>query len=265
MKSIQKGILLTVLTAIILLSGRAFAGAIMISGAMDVETELMIAALDNRQEYKIGAWRYVSGEYKNCPLIISVTEIGCGNAAASTALGIEKFKPSAVINQGTAGAHHRNIHRRDIIIGVASFDISAHILDNDGKKLFGSYVYDETGGVFNQKIDFPADPQLLDAAREAGRNYTSGKIYEGKIATANSWHKKKSAIRRLNKQFNSLCEEMETAAVAQICYDYDVPFLGVRIISNNELTGEPFDRNIGELCQSFALEIARQYYETALR
>ena len=251
LKSIQKGILLTVLTAIILLSGRAFAGAIMISGAMDVETELMIAALDNRQEYKIGAWRYVSGEYKNCPLIISVTEIGCGNAAASTALGIEKFKPSAVINQGTAGAHHRNIHRRDIIIGVASFDISAHILDYDGKKLFGSYVYDETGGVFNQKIVFPADPQLLDAAREAGRTYTSGKIYEGKIA--------------LNKQFNSLCEEMETAAVAQICYDYDVPFLGVRIISNNELTGEPFDRNIGELCQSFALEIARQYYETALR
>lgn len=133
------------------------------------------------------------------------------------------------------------------------------------KKLFGSYVYDEASGVFNEKIDFPSDPQLLDAAREVGRNYTSGKIHEGKISTSNAWTKRKSAIRRLNKQFNSLCEEMETTAVAQICYDYKVPFLGVRIISNNELTGEPYDRNVGELCQGFALEIARQYYETVLR
>lgn len=265
LKSIKKSILLTALTVCLLLSGRAFAGAIMISGAMDVETELMIAALDNRREHKIGAWRFVSGEYKNCPLIISVTEIGYGNAAASTALGIEKFKPSAVINQGTAGAYHRNIHQRDIIIGVGVFDCSAHIVDNDGKKLLGSYVYDEASGAFKEKIDFLPDPQLLNAAREVGRNYTSGKIYEGKIATSNTWHKRKSDIRRLNKQFNSLCEEMETAAVAQICYDYKVPFLGVRIISNNELTGEPYERNIGELCQGFALEIARQYYETVLR
>lgn len=253
------------LTVIILLSGRASAGAIMISGAMDVETELMIAALDNRIEHKIGAWRFVSGEYKGCPLIISVTEVGYGNAAASTALGIEKFKPSAVINQGTAGAHHRNIHRRDIIIGVGSFDGSAYVSDNDGVKLSGTYVYDEASGSFNKKIDFPADAQLLDAAREVGRSYSFGKIYEGKIATSNNWNKKKSVIRRLNKQFGSSCEEMETNAVAQICYDYNVPFLGVRIISNNELTGEPFDRNIGELCQNFALEIARRYYETVLR
>ena len=262
MKEMRARILFLLPAIILLLSTNAFASAIMISGAMDVETEIMIAALDNRREHKIGVWRFVSGEYKGCPLIISVTEIGCGNAAASTALGIEHFQPLAVINQGTAGAHHRNIHKRDIVLGASTLDIGARKVGGDNA-LLGNRVYDASSGAFVDKIDFPADEKLLEIAREVGRSYTHGKIHEGKILTSNAWHCKKSVIKHLNKQFGSLCEEMETNVAAQICCDYNVPFLGVRIISNNELTNEEYDRNIGELCQEFALEIARRYYREA--
>lgn len=36
-------------------------------------------------------------------MIISKTRMGMSNSAAATALAIERYKPIAIINQGTAG------------------------------------------------------------------------------------------------------------------------------------------------------------------
>ena len=45
----------------------------------------------------------------------------------------------------------------------------------------------------------------------------------------------------LNEIWGASCEEMETNAVAQICQTYDVPFLGIRILSNTGIYGENFN------------------------
>ena len=37
------------------------------------------------------------------------------NAAAATALAIERFEPHAVLNQGTSGGHAPDLHRGDIV------------------------------------------------------------------------------------------------------------------------------------------------------
>lgn len=47
------------------------------------------------------------------------------NAAAATALAIERFHPRAIINQGTAGGHDADLHVMDIVVGTESVNIGA--------------------------------------------------------------------------------------------------------------------------------------------
>ena len=69
---------------------------ILIEGAMECETDVLIEKLQNPQEQRIGGWRFISGDYEGIPLVVSVTSVGMTNAAAATVLGIETYHPFAV-------------------------------------------------------------------------------------------------------------------------------------------------------------------------
>ena len=99
---------------------------IVIEGAMNTETEVLIRALKNPVTYREMNYMFVAGTYKDYPVVIVRTEIGLANAAASTALAIKKFNPCAVINQGTAGGHDSAIQIGDIVIGAKSYDYAAY-------------------------------------------------------------------------------------------------------------------------------------------
>lgn len=111
------------IAALILLPLRAEAAApILIEGAMECETDLLIKKIDDPKEQRIGGWRFISGDLNGIPVVLSVTSIGMTNAAAATALGIEYFRPIAVINQGTSGGHDPALHTFDIVLGARTFD-----------------------------------------------------------------------------------------------------------------------------------------------
>jgi nucleoside phosphorylase len=90
----------------------------------------------------------------------------------------------------------------------------------------------------------PADAALLARARAVAGSVTlpswpgsasAPRVHEGVVASADVWTQHADSIRALHEQFGSLCEEMEAAAIAQICAQFEVPFLAVKDISNNEL------------------------------
>lgn len=106
-----------------------------------------------------------------------------------------------------------------------------------------------------------ADPELLDAAMAEAGSYRAGRVVAGKIASCNNWNRQKARIRFFYKKYGSSCEDMETHAAAQVCRNYGVPFLGVRILSNAELHGEEFDESAGTACQQYVLTVIRSYAE----
>src|SRR5712664_769993 len=79
----------------------------------------------DKKEITIAAWTFWTGRIGIKSIVISRTEMGPINAAAATALGIEKFHPAAIINQGTAGAHSVQLALWDIVVGEYSTDYSA--------------------------------------------------------------------------------------------------------------------------------------------
>ena len=242
------------------------ANPILISGAMECETDFLIKALSNSKERRIGGWRFVSGDYQGIPIVVSVTSIGMTNAAAATTLGIEYFKPMAVINQGTSGGHDPALHTFDIVIGVKTFGADAWISHHekrgaDGRhiKLMPSYYYDSNRNETREEIELSADAELLKVALRESNYYQAGKVVSGKIASSNSWNRQLDRIRFFYDKFGSSCEEMETHSVALVCRNYGVPFIGIRILSNTEIHGEEFNPDTGIACQKYSLAVAKAY------
>ena len=48
---------------------------------------------------------------------------------------------------------------------------------------------------------------------------------------------------------------MEGIAVYTVANNFNIPVLGIRIISNNEILGEEFDKNLGLKSQEFTYEL----------
>lgn len=241
---------------------------ILIEGAMNTETEVLIRALKNPVAYREMNYLFVAGTYKNYPVVIVRTEIGMANAAASTALAIKKFNPVAVINQGTAGGHDSALKIGDIVIGERSFDYAAFKssytaagagIDLTQQENIGTYAYDQTSGKFQAYTEYFADKTLLDVAEKVAAAHKEFNVATGVIGTANSWLNSVDYINFLNKAYGSSCEEMETNVVAQICQNANVPFIGIRVLSDNILHDDRYVPESAKTCQDFVLLVVESY------
>jgi Nucleoside phosphorylase len=228
----------------------------------------MISALSSPISYKLGQWDYVAGTYNGYPVVVCRTEQGLANTGASTALAMEFFNASAVIDQGTSGGHDPALHTYDIVLGKRTVNYCAWKtaasakgagVDYTAFEMNGVYAYDRDEATFTQSVYHYADTALLKAANTVKSGYTSGSVVEGTIGTSNEWNNQIDRMLYLNKTVGTSCEEMETDAAAQICQTYSVPYLGVRILSNTGIYAEGFDWKTGAACQNYVLSVAGQY------
>ena len=59
----------------------------------------------------------------------------------------------------------------------------------------------------------------------------------------------------LNQKYQILCEDMEGMAVYTIANQYGIPAIDIRVISDNELLKEEYDRNISLKAQKFVMNL----------
>lgn len=251
--------------------GKAYTGVrpLLIQGAMKVETSHMVEQLDALEEYRLGEWYFAAGSYHGVPLAVSRTQWGLANAAATTALAMEFFRPVAVINQGTAGAHDPALKNFDIVVGRETVNISAwksHFrasgmgVDETALDKLGVFAYDKDEHRFTQEVYHKADEGLFQAAIARKDFYTKGRVTEGVVGTADSWNCQVDRVLFLHDFYGTAVEEMEGDAVAQICQTYDVPFLTIRVVSNTVFAGDvDWDLAVGAALQEYVLAVAETY------
>ena len=250
---------------------RDTSGCIMIQGPMPIEAERLAARLENVEREETGNFIFYIGTLAGHTVVVAKTSKGMENAAAATAVGIERYRPAAVINQGTAGGHGPALQVGGIVLGGRGTNIgnlkTADRPAGAGSDPFAWKPMDVMASEGSAGEDknaerircYEADSALLAAGRSVKDRYTRGRVVEGVIGSANVWNNELDRIAWFHQRYGTSVEEMEGAAAAQICAAYGVPFLCVRVLSNNKTNGGAYDPTTAADCQSFVLELAAAY------
>jgi len=244
---------------------------VVVQGAMDVEVRKLARTLENAAEQNVHGWTFWTGTVDGYPVVVSKTLKGMSNAAAATLLAAERFQPIAIVNQGTAGGHAPELHVFDIVVGTEAVNLGSFKTGYRARGR-GSDVGEwvpldliRTDGSAGQDPNartmrrFPGDAGLLAAAREARGLYAKGRVVEGVIGSSEVWNSELDRIQRFHDAFGTTVEEMETASAAQIAGQYQIPFLGIRVVSNNITNGGAYDTTTAEACQDYVFTVVKRY------
>lgn len=174
-------------------------------------------------------WDEESGDhsFNGQRVIICKSGIGKVNAAQHLADAVIKEKMIStvdlVINTGVAGNLSRDQNIGDIVLGTECFH---HDVDATG---FGYEKFQVPG----MPASYKANPGLVRRTLELSEGMNV-RVYAGPIATGDQFihsHIGKERI-NLNKP-DARCVEMESAAFAQVCYNFKIKFLAIRSISDD--------------------------------
>ncbi|WP_240376506.1 5'-methylthioadenosine/S-adenosylhomocysteine nucleosidase [Bacillus piscicola] len=195
---------------------------IAIIGAMDEEVEMLKSKLDNRKDEEIGGSFFHIGDIGGQETILCKSGIGKVNAAISTTLVLERYKPDVVINTGSAGGFDTELNVGDLVI-------STEVRYNDVDATVFGY---EFGQVPQMPAAFTADKNLIEVAKSSA---ATGEIpaTEGLIVSGDSFMSDETKVNSLKEIFElAKCAEMEAGAIAHVCHRFNVPFVVIRALSD---------------------------------
>ena len=212
-----------------------------ILGAMTIEVEELQKQMTDQNERTVRGVRFVTGTLNGRRVVLAHSGIGGVNAGVATALMWEHFEPARVLFTGIAGGLNPDLGPCDIVIGRQT---AHHDFGELGAKEFRPFpTVSPIDGKANP-LFFPADAGLLAAAEKAGKglelaevNTLKGarvpRVVTGVIVTGNQFVASPAKREELRRTLKADATEMEGAAVAQVCWQYRVPCLVVRSLSDD--------------------------------
>ena len=194
-----------------------------IIGAMQVETDALKAMVKKPTKETVGGVEFVRGTIGKHEVVVAQCGIGKVFAALCAEAMILRYGVGRIINTGVAGTLCDRLGLLNIAVSTA---VVQHDMDT-------SPLGDPIGLISGINIvQIPADKELGElvcrAAQALGTPCLSGVIASGDQFIADP--QKKQFI---CQAFDAIACEMEGAAIGQVCYVNNVPFVVVRCISDN--------------------------------
>lgn len=186
--------------------------------AMQKELNLLLPLLEDKTEISINNVTFYSGIIGKNKVIAIQCGIGKVNAAISTLTLIENFHPSLIINTGVAGGTGSGAGILDIVVGE-------RIAYHDCWCGPGT----EWGEAAGCPRYFEPPKELLDMkALNSIPNIKKGLIASGDIFVS----RPEDVRHILEVHPETIAVDMESGAIAQVCYLKSTPFLCVRVLSD---------------------------------
>ena len=195
-----------------------------IIGAMEQEVALLRSQLQDLTITTIANIEFYSGNLDGAEVVVTRSGIGKVTAAIATTLLIERFAPDAVINTGSAGGFRKELAIGDVVI---SSEVRHHDVD------VTAFGY-EMGQLPSQPAAFLPAANLVDAATACIAEVGEVNAIEGLICTGDSFIADPERTKVMLSHFPAMAAcEMEAAAIAQTCHQFQMPFVVIRAISDN--------------------------------
>lgn len=241
-----------------------------IISALHEEQAGLVEAMEGPAKLIHGKRAFWVGRLWEIDAVCVLSRIGKVAAAMTTTTLVEKFGVTHILFTGVAGAGDKSIHVGDIVVAES---LVQH--DMDASPLFPRFEVPLTG-----QAHFRPDPQLsarlcgaahafleydffdtIAAADRQAFGLVQPRVHRGLIASGDQFMGDRQRIAALNDALPALVAvEMEGAAVAQVCYELDVPFAVIRAISDNanENAAHDFMRFVQSVAAHYAFEITRR-------
>lgn len=209
--------------------------------AMEKEARPVIDLMKISGESSYASRRIVKGELCGVPAAVCVCGIGKVNAALGAVALVEKFGADIILNLGVVGSVAPDLKLGDIVVGDSAmqhdFDISG-VEDVERGQLDG----------FPDKF-IPLNGKIAKRFKDRGYRV-------GRLATTDTF-KYSADNTAFMRQNDMLVEDMEIAAIAQVCYLMGVPAVSVKAVSNavDEHGAEVYGDSVGMAIDAYAKKI----------
>ncbi len=194
---------------------------------MSVESEELRRRLSPQPDEELKV--VFEGELYGKPVIFTHCGVGKVNAAHSATLMLENYNVDILVLFGTGGGYSGEVG--DIVVAESESYGEEGVLTKEGWKSMEFICFPLLKDEREYYNTFPMDTSLIqhtiEVLNDAGFNVSSGNF-----VTVSQCSGTREAGEIMKKRFNSICENMEGAAVAHICTMYKVPMIEIRGISN---------------------------------
>ena len=220
---VRRAIILTIISSLELFSMKAG-----IIGAMEPEVAILKAKLENCQTHTYASYTFYQGQLNGDDVVIVQSGIGKVAAALATAILIDKFEPDYVVNTGSAGGLEQSLRVGDIVI---SSEVRYHDVD------VTAFGY-EIGQLPSNPAAYIPHPTLVKAAQLGVEKLSKTQESDiqtlvGLITTGDTFMTKEDDIAKARANFPTMAAvEMEGAAIAHTCHQFNVPFVVIRSMSD---------------------------------
>lgn len=196
--------------------------------AMDKEADLVKGFMTELKEEKRGHLVFWRGRLQDKEIVLHVSGPGKVSAAIGCVEMINAYRPSAIINSGVAGGLAPEVARGDMVIGR---EIRYHdVWCGEGSEKGQMQGLPACFRIPDRWVG--AVEQLLAESRDNGTD-GAPRLHFGLLCSGDRFITTAAEVAAIRADFpGTLAVDMESAALAQTCHLYGLPFLCCRIVSD---------------------------------
>lgn len=243
-----------------------------IMSAMREEIQALLPLLENMQHDTKGKRDYYTGTLFGKEVVLVFSRWGKVASATTATQLINDFDVEELIFTGVAGAISPDLNIGDIVIGkqLVQHDMNASPLYPIFEIPLLHTTFFETNPTKRKQLLHASQSfikkytDLISEKEASNLNIVNPKVVVGDIASGDQFISTTSQVHFISTHLESvICVEMEGASVAQVCYEYDIPFSIMRVISDkaNSDAHIDFPLFVTQIASKYALGIFKKYFQ----
>jgi adenosylhomocysteine nucleosidase len=241
-----------------------------ILGAMPEEIKGVVALLKNKEEIVKGMRTYYIGTINEIDVVVVFSRWGKVASATTVTHLIVEFGITQLIFTGVAGGISSEVSIGDIVIAssLVQHDLDARpIMKRFEIPLLGETILYPPKNILDWAVESINNLvrqdliRLISVKQQKTFSLSSPKVVVGQIASGDQFFSNNEEKKNLLSMLPEvLCVEMEGAAVAQVCFEYKIPYVIVRTISDeaNENSVVDFNEFVTQVASKFGVAIVQK-------
>lgn len=209
--------------------------------AMESEINLLLEDIIVSNKTTIAHREFIEGNLYGKDVVLVKSGIGKVAAALTTTTLIDRFQVDEIIFNGTAGGIDKALNVGDVVIGDYTVQHDVVVMGElftiprinidyfPSNKTLTTKLYNAVEAFIQNDLRNEIPQSHLDDF-----NIETPKAVIGTVASGDQFICDGSKNAWLEENVRNIqCVEMEGAAVAQVCYEFDIPFGIIRVISDS--------------------------------